>query len=105
VNLVVNNVYPLDGSIQGGTNLTIIGEGFGTNASLSSVSVGGVSCPVDTITDTQIKCQLAYAGRHHSVTNGGVSPGNVDNNNYCKLSRKLCIIPFGSFFLLGLRLF
>ena len=74
--LIVSNVYPREGSIQGGTNLTITGDGFGTNVSKASVSLGdGIDCLIETITDTQIKCQIAYAGRKHPVTNNGVSQG------------------------------
>jgi len=34
------------------------GTGFGTDSSAISVLVGGVSCPVSAITDTEIQCTL-----------------------------------------------
>ena len=73
--LTVTNVYPLSGSLQGGTRLTISGLGFGSNSSKVEVEVGDVSCDIETVTNTQIVCLIAAAGKVHSVTNLGTHRG------------------------------
>ncbi|XP_053372863.1 fibrocystin-L-like [Mercenaria mercenaria] len=73
VDLGITNVFPLTGSILGGTKLTVTGTGFGTNATLVDVNVGDVECEIDTVTDTQIVCDITNAATTHSVTNKGTS--------------------------------
>ena len=68
----MTNVYPLRGSLQGGTKLTITGAGFGTNESLVDVSVGDFTCDVDSVQNTQIVCQIENMAVVHPVTNQGV---------------------------------
>lgn len=75
VDLKVTNVYPLHGSIQGGTRLTVTGTGFGTNDSLVDVSVGDFDCDVESVSNTEIVCLIGHAGRVHEVTNLGTDPG------------------------------
>ena len=71
VELSVTNVYPLRGSLQGGTILTITGVGFGTNDTLVDVSVGDFVCDLDSVDDTLIVCQIEDTAVVHSVTNEG----------------------------------
>lgn len=68
-------MFPLQGSLLGGTKLTITGSGFGTNDTLVDVSVGDVECKVETVTDTKIVCEIADAAKTHQVTNKGTSAG------------------------------
>lgn len=76
MDLSVTNVYPLSGSLQGGTRLTVTGSGFGDNSSLVEVDVGDVSCDVESVTNNQIVCLIADSGKVHDVTNLGTHRGN-----------------------------
>lgn len=67
----ITNVYPLSGSLQGGTKLTITGVGLGDNSSVVTVDVGAVKCDIETINNTEIICKVAESGKIHSVTNRG----------------------------------
>lgn len=75
VDLSITNVFPLHGSLLGGTRLTVTGSGFGTNATIVDASVGDIVCNVATVTDTQIVCEIANAATTHQVTNKGSDPG------------------------------
>ena len=90
VELSVTNVYPLRGSLQGGTKLTITGVGFGTNDTLVAISVGDFSCVTEMVSNTQVVCQIEDTSRIHSVTNRGTHKSmygivNTDSKNlsYC----------------------
>ena len=76
VQLTVTNVFPLRGSLQGGTRLTVSGVGFGTDDSLVSVEVGDFVCDIQSLTDSKIICQIEDTARVHSVTNLGTHKGN-----------------------------
>ena len=77
VDLKITNVYPLKGSLQGGTKLTITGTGFGTNDSIVDIKVGDSACDVETVANTEVVCKIASAGKTHAVTNLGTDPGKV----------------------------
>ena len=74
---MVTNVYPLKGSLQGGTKLTITGLGFGTNESLVEVDVGDFMCDIQDLSNSQIICQIEEAVTVHSVTNLGTHKGMI----------------------------
>lgn len=49
------------GTVRGGNTLTINGTGFfagGSSSAINSITVGGATCYVTTVTDTQAKCTL-----------------------------------------------
>ncbi|XP_021369085.1 fibrocystin-L-like isoform X2 [Mizuhopecten yessoensis] len=71
--LKVESVYPRRGSLYGGTNVTITGQGLDAEA---DVKVGGHCCDVDaaTATATQIVCTICYTGRTHQIDNSGSDP-------------------------------
>ena len=75
IELVVTNVFPLKGSLQGGTKLTITGLGFSTNDSLVEVDVGDFMCDIQDLSNSQIICQIEEAVTVHSVTNLGTHKG------------------------------
>jgi hypothetical protein len=75
VDLKITNVYPLQGSLLGGTKLTITGSGFGTDDNAVVVKIGAVNCEISSLTNTQILCQIEDAGTIHQVTNRGIDPG------------------------------
>ncbi|XP_033757813.1 fibrocystin-L-like [Pecten maximus] len=66
----VTNVYPLQGSLHGGTKVTITGEGLGADA---EVKFGDTSCDVDatTATSTKIECTIGDTGTTHLIDNQG----------------------------------
>lgn len=72
----MSNVFPLRGSLLGGTRLTITVSGFGTNASVVDVKVGDIGCDVSFVSNTQIFCEIGNAATTHEVTNKGSDPGN-----------------------------
>ena len=56
----ITNVMPQVGSLAGGTDLTITGIGFGSDASALSIDVAGIPCDVTHIQITGVICRLAY---------------------------------------------
>ncbi|XP_076438726.1 fibrocystin-L-like isoform X2 [Babylonia areolata] len=52
----ITGVSPARGGTAGGTLLTITGSGFGTSTGAVLVGVGGATCDVQTVNDTQITC-------------------------------------------------
>ncbi|XP_071944840.1 fibrocystin-L-like [Antedon mediterranea] len=69
--LEINGIYPDHGSLQGGTTVSIIGSGFGTNTSLVDVLFGRVTCDITHLNDDLIKCTSRSSGVVHTVTNQG----------------------------------
>ncbi|KAL4228989.1 Fibrocystin-L [Mactra antiquata] len=74
VSLRITNVYPLQGSLLGGTELTISGAGFGADQSSVTVTVGNKDCALTSLSYTRIICEISDAGVTHHVTNNGVDP-------------------------------
>ncbi|XP_021354106.1 fibrocystin-L-like [Mizuhopecten yessoensis] len=67
--LQVTNVFPLQGSLQGGTLVTITGQGLDDDA---EIKIGGHPCDIDSITaTTQIVCKIGDTGTKHQVDNQG----------------------------------
>nr|XP_055075131.1 fibrocystin-L-like [Misgurnus anguillicaudatus] len=63
----ITSVSPLTGPV--GTEITVSGSGFGTDAALISVKIDGVNCDVTSITDTQLLCTVGeHAGGTFPVT-------------------------------------
>ncbi|XP_073714829.1 fibrocystin-L [Misgurnus anguillicaudatus] len=57
----ITSVSPITGPV--GTEITVSGSGFGTDAALISVEIDGVDCNVTSITDTQLLCTVGeHAG-------------------------------------------
>jgi hypothetical protein len=71
----ITNVFPASGSLRGGTELTVTGQGFSTVSSQNKVRVGNHDCDVQSSTSTELKCVIADTGKLHYVTNDGVHPG------------------------------
>jgi len=72
--LRVDNVYPTSGSQDGGTDITITGEGFSTNKEENLIHFGTAKCEVLSATTTQVVCRSGTAGNEIKVTNLGVHP-------------------------------
>lgn len=70
----ITNVYPLSGSVMGGTRVTITGEGFSTNTTGTKVKVGQYDCAIESVSTTQIVCLIQDTATIHKVDNQGVHP-------------------------------
>ena len=69
--LRVTKLTPCSGSLLGGTEVTIIGEGFGENSIVVKVtSVSGQNCRVTSVSSTTIKCLTA-------AVDGNVTAGST----------------------------
>ncbi|XP_033119893.1 fibrocystin-L-like [Anneissia japonica] len=67
----VTGVTPDEGSVEGGTLITVAGKYFGLNAEGVGVKVGGVDCNIVDVTDTAIKCITGAQPSNHTSFPGG----------------------------------
>ena len=87
-NAVITSVTQSSGSTEGGTIITLSGNGFTTNA--TSILLGGATCDIKTITPSQVTCKTRQHNAQDdvavtaSVESGGGSTitftGNVTFN-------------------------
>ena len=56
--VAVKSVFPRRGGLAGGSTLTIYGQNLEKNGEIPSVSVGGSSCAVQSVSDNKLKCTL-----------------------------------------------
>ncbi|CAH1789358.1 unnamed protein product [Owenia fusiformis] len=73
VTLEVNEISPLVGSLNGGTKITITGNGFTSNAS-KEILIGGANCEIESESMTEIVCVVGEPGQVYHVDNSGVHP-------------------------------
>jgi len=75
-NLVATTLLPVstlgnvNGAPSGGTELTIPGENFGfslTDSYATSVTIGGVACPLTALSNTEIRCRTASGAANTSL--------------------------------------
>ena len=71
----MTNVFPTSGSLQGGSRVTLTGEGFSSDESLYSISFGHVICDVDSADQNTVMCLTRRHGKTHVITNQGAHPG------------------------------
>lgn len=69
--LDVTGMFPSSGSLQGGTEVTLTGAGFGTDPDNITVSMGGFGCEVTDIADDELTCMTAGSSVDHQVDNMG----------------------------------
>ena len=74
--LKVSSIIPREGSVFGGTRLTLAGEGFSSNSSANKVFVGGKPAKLLSSTSTKIIAETPSNCKTVSVTNGGTHEGN-----------------------------
>jgi hypothetical protein len=55
---IISTISPSTMSPAGNEPLTITGSGFGTDSSVVSVVIDQIPCVIQTVTDTQIVCQV-----------------------------------------------
>lgn len=73
--LTVSNVSPQRGSLNGGTEVTITGEGFHSNMSRNAVKFGQKRCVIFDSTSNQIKCRTENGGNMVQIDNSGSHAG------------------------------
>jgi len=75
--LKVTSISPLIGSLAGGTEVTITGEGFSETLSDNSVKIGSVDCVIKSSTSTTIKCIAGGSFKTKKINNFGTHPGRT----------------------------
>ncbi|XP_028646735.2 PKHD1 like 1, tandem duplicate 1 [Erpetoichthys calabaricus] len=70
--LEINSVSPLEGSMYGGTTISVTGSGFSTNPNDTQVLMGNNICKVTLATESELECVVQPAGNLHVVTNLGI---------------------------------
>jgi len=73
----ITEITPMTASPAGGENITINGINFGTDASLVSILIDGIACTVNTITNTQIECQV---GARPTIPSANTFEVKIDQN-------------------------
>ncbi|KAH9519161.1 Fibrocystin-L, partial [Bulinus truncatus] len=71
--LNVQSMSPDFGSLYGGTDLVITGDGFSLNSSEMSVTVGPHNCSIMKLSETFIQCRIEDTGKRHNVSATGHS--------------------------------
>ena len=59
--IAVDSISPQQGSVLGGTLLTITGEHYGTQATDNPVKVGDNYCLIEATSENEIKCRIAIS--------------------------------------------
>ncbi|XP_072562121.1 PKHD1 like 1, tandem duplicate 1 [Paramormyrops kingsleyae] len=72
--LKVTSIHPTQGSLYGGTRLTVTGSGFSSNISQNLVSLGDVRCEVISASEHNIECIVQSSEKTYTVTNKGIHP-------------------------------
>lgn len=99
----VHSIFPLIGSVAGGTHVTITGRGFGLNASRAVVTVQGRPCRVTSCNDTHVTCETEDIFQTVEVDNSGVHPGwfNVTciwfAGQFTLVFFFISVVPYGCF--------
>ncbi|XP_071356429.1 PKHD1 like 1, tandem duplicate 1 [Trachinotus anak] len=65
------SIFPLFGSLLGGTRLTVSGSGFSNHTSDNKVSVGEAVCEVNAASENELQCVVKSEEKTHVVTNQG----------------------------------
>ena len=77
-------ISPTQGSMDGGTLITITGEGFSAEEPEDNViTLGEFPCNVVMATSTQIVCGTGSSGTVHEVTNQGWDEGGCSFEMSC----------------------
>ncbi|MBN3294523.1 PKHL1 protein, partial [Polypterus senegalus] len=70
--LEINSVSPLEGSMYGGTTISVTGSGFSTNPNDMQVLMGNNICKVTAATESELECVVQPVGNLYKVTNLGI---------------------------------
>ncbi|XP_036421459.1 fibrocystin-L-like [Colossoma macropomum] len=70
--LQVSGLSPQQGSLYGGTTVTITGSGFSPDLADNTVTLGGTRCEVTAAWEHRLECRTQIDEQTHIVTNQGV---------------------------------
>ncbi|CAD5115663.1 DgyrCDS4618 [Dimorphilus gyrociliatus] len=69
--LEISGLSPKEMSLFGGATLTLTGNGFGTEVNAIKIRAGNVICKPISVTDTEILCEMGWAGKTTYISNKG----------------------------------
>ena len=72
---VVHSIFPLNGSIAGGTHVAFTGRGFNCSESRTAVTVQGKPCKITSCNATHMTCETNDTFKTVVVDNSGSHPG------------------------------
>ena len=75
VDFKVTGVSTTKCSVYGGCYVTITGKGFPENKAITQISFGRAPCKINSITNTEVQCQIDIARKVWFVDNSGIHPG------------------------------
>ena len=70
-------------SVYGGCHVTITGSGFPENKDITQISFGRAPCKINSITNTEVQCQIDIARKVWFVDNSGIHPGGLMLTLFC----------------------
>ena len=92
----VTSLSPGFGSLYGGTDLLIMGEGFSSNSSEMEITLGPHTCDITSVTNNQIECRIADTGTTHIISATGTHKSKLSwrisrgrRQNGCKMKVSL----------------
>lgn len=83
----VYSIFPLNGSLAGGTFVTITGQGFTCNASHTNVTIRGKPCRIRSCNRTHTICETMDVFKTVTVENSGLHPGQLNVRPACDYFR------------------
>ena len=75
VDFKVTDVSTTKCSVYGGCYVTITGSGFPENKDITQISFGRAPCKINSVTSTEVQCQIGIARKVWFVDNSGIHPG------------------------------
>ena len=82
----VTKVFPTFGSLNGGTSVTLLGDGFPDDMENITVSFEETPCHLKSTSASELVCEMGHGKTVHRITNKGEYPGIIGNN--CQLQGK-----------------
>ena len=77
VDFKVTDVSTTKCSVYGGCYVTITGSGFPENKVITQISFGRAPCKINSLSSTQVQCQIDIARKVWFVDNSGIHPGGL----------------------------
>ena len=75
VDFKVTGVSTTKCSVYGGCYVTITGSGFPENKDITQISFGRAPCKINSLSSTEVQCQIDIARKVWFVDNSGIHPG------------------------------
>ena len=72
---VVHSIFPLNGSVVGGTHVTFTGRGFSCRESRTVITVHRQPCKITECNATRLTCETRHVFETITVDNSGCHPG------------------------------